>query len=218
MKRSHILLLLMFLFLQSSFGNNNYYFVFLNTNPEKEELSKEQIEDLQNKHLANIDSLYQIGKLVAAGPFEGGGGLFILVAPSLDSAKNILQSDPAISANRFNIELFEFNFHIGQTCSIEEPFEMTSYHFIRYYKGIVDLDQNSYDNLYIKHLNLYKNYKDSILLDGRFEKNDGFIQIINMSDTEKIKDLIKQDSLVNQNYYYSEIKKLWIAKGTFCNK
>jgi len=197
---------------------SNYYFVFLNTNPDREELPAEQIQDLQNRHLANIDSLYRIKKLIAAGPFEGGGGMFILVAPTLDSAKRILQTDPAIVAKRFNLEVFEFNFHIGSTCAIKEPFEMTSFHFIRYFKGVVDLDQDKFENLYMHHLNLYKNMKDSIIVDGTFSKNDGFIQIINTQNSDDIKEVIRNDSLVNQNYYYSEVKKIWIGKGTFCDK
>lgn len=211
------LLLLMFL-CTNIYSTNNYYFVFLNTNPEREEIPKVQVEELQKKHLANIDSLYQIGKLVAAGPFEGGGGMFILVAPSLDSAKRILYSDPAIAANRFKIETFEFKFHIGSTCTMSEPFEMTNYQFIRYYKGVVDIDQDSYENHYIEHLKLYEQLKDSLILDGSFNKKDGFVQIINMQNTDSLKTIIKKDSLVNQNYYYTEIKKLWIAKGTFCDK
>lgn len=218
MKKTLVLIAFLFFTNFLTLANNNYYFVFLNTNPDREELPKEEIQELQNRHLANIDSLYKTGKLVAAGPFEGGGGIFILVAPTLDSAKNILKSDPAIAAKRFETEVFAFNFHIGNTCTIQEPFEMATYNFIRYFKGIVDISQEKYDSLYMKHLDLYATYSDSMILDGSFHINDGFIQIINIQDSEKIKDIIRQDSLVNQNYYYTEIKKLWIANGTFCKK
>lgn len=218
MKRLTVYFMLILLIWGSQLLGNEYYFVFLNTNPNRTDIPKEQIQELQNKHLANIDSLYRIGKLVAAGPFEGGGGLFILVAPTIDSAKRILESDPAIAAKRFKIEVFPFEFNIGATCPMQEPFEMTDFYFIRYFKGIVDLKEEKFAQLYQNHLDLYQDYTDSLILDGVFNKNAGFVQIIDMKKAEKIKQIIRQDSLVNQNYYYTELKKLWIAKGTFCDK
>ena len=60
--------------------NDNLFFVFLNTNPNKAKLSTEQVESLQAAHLKNIEKLADEGKLFAAGPFDTGGGFFVIHA------------------------------------------------------------------------------------------------------------------------------------------
>ena len=54
---------------------HDLFFVFLNSNPDREKLPDAEAEKLQAAHIANIDSLYETGDLVAAGPFSNGGGI-----------------------------------------------------------------------------------------------------------------------------------------------
>ena len=58
------------------------FFVFLNHNPSKQELPEAEVKSLQEQHMENMEKLASHGDLVASGPFEGGGGMMILLSES----------------------------------------------------------------------------------------------------------------------------------------
>ena len=63
---------------------------------------------IQEGHLANIQRLADEGKLLLAGPFTDGGelrGLFVFQVGSLEEAKALCDSDPAVKAGRLRVEL-----------------------------------------------------------------------------------------------------------------
>src|SRR6185295_613490 len=65
-------------------------------------------DDLQRAHLANNARLYKEGKLILAGPFRGDGdmrGLFLLDCETVEEAKVLCDTDPAIQAGTLRIEL-----------------------------------------------------------------------------------------------------------------
>jgi uncharacterized protein YciI len=65
-------------------------------------------EELQKAHLANINRLAEIKKLVVAGPFGDDGmlrGIFVFRVASLDEAKELAATDPAVKAGRLAIEM-----------------------------------------------------------------------------------------------------------------
>ena len=59
---------------------------------------------LQEAHLANIRQLWQAQKMIVAGPTEDAAGelrgIFVIKAGSLDEAKALAASDPAVKAGR----------------------------------------------------------------------------------------------------------------------
>jgi uncharacterized protein YciI len=67
--------------------------------------------ELMKGHMANIQRLAKEGKLVLAGPFlaqTGPGslaGLFILQAGSVAEAQQLVDTDPAVQAGRFTVEI-----------------------------------------------------------------------------------------------------------------
>ena len=77
-----------------------YYFVELITNPDRPELPKAQVDSIQRAHMANIGRMVEEKTLMLAGPFEGGGGIFILKVNSMEEAEKLAARDPAISAGR----------------------------------------------------------------------------------------------------------------------
>lgn len=63
-------------------------------------------------HMANINKMAADGKLIVAGPLEKNDksyrGIFILDVPTLDEARTLIQTDPAIKAKIFDVDLFQW--------------------------------------------------------------------------------------------------------------
>jgi uncharacterized protein len=65
-------------------------------------------EELQKAHMANINRLAEMKKLVVAGPFGDDGnlrGIFVFKVASLDEAKALAETDPAVIAGRLAIDM-----------------------------------------------------------------------------------------------------------------
>ncbi len=65
-------------------------------------------EAIQKAHLANIGKLAEMKKLVAAGPFGDNGrlrGIFVFRVASLEEAKALTATDPAVQAGRLAMEI-----------------------------------------------------------------------------------------------------------------
>ena len=80
-----------------------YYLTFLRRGPKWTPEKTPEAEKLQAEHMANINAMAKTGKLVIAGPFENAGeyaGIFVFKVGTLDEAKQLAQSDPAVKAGR----------------------------------------------------------------------------------------------------------------------
>lgn len=199
--------------------NDNLFFVFLNTNPNKAKLSTEQVESLQAAHLQNIEKLAGEGKLLAAGPFDTGGGFFVIHAESVEQAKEYIGTDPAIAADRYIIEIFPFSIRINDLCGAKKPYEMVTYQFIRLtadmsYFG--DLDKQIHDNRFFMAELANKN--DFVITQGTFDEYNSGILILDLPTSEEAVEIIKQHPAVKEGQLNYEVKPLWIAKGTFCKR
>jgi uncharacterized protein len=85
-----------------------YYFGLITKGDNFNSYSAEDRAKIQAAHLANIERLAQIGKLLVAGPFADSGdwrGIFIFKCDSLEEAMALAASDPAVKAGRFRIEI-----------------------------------------------------------------------------------------------------------------
>jgi uncharacterized protein YciI len=77
------------------------------------EMPKEELDKLQESHLANIRRLHGEGKLLKAGPFKDYSnrdvrGMFILNTPSVDQAREWVGTDPAVKAGRLAPEYLKW--------------------------------------------------------------------------------------------------------------
>lgn len=63
---------------------------------------------IQREHLANIDRLYNEGKIKVAGPFGANGdwrGIFIFDCETREEVEGLLKSDAAISSGRLSYDV-----------------------------------------------------------------------------------------------------------------
>ena len=193
--------------LNAAQAQDQLFIVFLNTNPDREQLDEDKVSALQKGHLENIQRLYDKGELLLAGPFNGGGGVFVLKAGDLESARELLSSDPAISANRFRIETMPMQIDKGMICTQEEPYDMILFNFIHFTP--VNLQGES-------HWSAKEAYDDREDVVFAFSYDDAhFVEVLNgESDAESYAD---QHPLIQDKSYSYEIRPWLSTNKTFCN-
>ena len=180
-------------------------------------MPKEQVDKIMQGHMVNINRLAKEGKLVVAGPFEGGGGIFILNTTSVDEAKEWLSTDPGIQANRWNVELLPYTPRIGGACAVGEKYEMIMYSFVRFTATVSKFTAATYPQILKRHEDYIKqiNASGNVIAEGTFGDHDGGILIMKGSVT---KELFENDPGVQEALLDLSIKSLWVAKGSFCEK
>ena len=90
------------------YGMKKYVFCLLKSGTNTT-ASKEESKKLFEGHMANIGKLAQEGKLVVAGPFMKNDrnyrGIYIFNVETIEEAKTLVATDPAIKANLLEAEL-----------------------------------------------------------------------------------------------------------------
>ncbi|MBS1272395.1 MAG: hypothetical protein MAGBODY4_01540 [Candidatus Marinimicrobia bacterium] len=190
------------------------FFVFLNTNPDRDSLPKSVVQKLQEGHMANIERLAEAGSLIGAGPFHNGGGIFIMRGDSLNEIHNLLATDPAIGANRFLIEVFPVTLEYGGICDAPDEYTMTSYQFVRF-RPKSDVKESSGEQDWQAVPDHFQR-KDSLIAVGRFEQGSGGFAVFDKQDSTSLKQKIAPGSKSLPSGYSVEFKRLWIARETFC--
>ncbi|AYL94014.1 YciI family protein [Mucilaginibacter celer] len=92
------------------YGMKKYVMAFLKDGPTQLKDSTARMQ-LQMAHLKNIGRLAAEGKLVVAGPFmddQPVRGIFIFNVESVEEAKKLTETDPAIKAGTLVMELHPF--------------------------------------------------------------------------------------------------------------
>lgn len=192
-------------------------FVFLHHKPDKTELPKEEVEKIMSGHMANIQRMAKEGKLLVAGPFEGGGGIFIFNTASVDDVSLWLNDDPGVKANRWNVEVLPYHWEIGQPRLVPEPIEMTQYSFVRFVPSIARRNTINASSLFNKHREYVKEIQNTgiIIAEGVFGDTAGGILVIK---GEFNKTLIESDPAVSEGLLTVDVKKWYVARGAFGEK
>lgn len=89
------------------YGMKHYVIAFLKTGP-THIADQAESEKLQMAHLQNILKLANDGKLIVSGPFLDKGdirGIFIFNVATVEEAKKLTDSDPAVKAGVLIVEL-----------------------------------------------------------------------------------------------------------------
>ncbi|WP_298896885.1 YciI family protein [uncultured Psychroserpens sp.] len=110
MKDKKFLIMLFFLFASQLFAQTenlpkNVVYHFVELIPTEKSFESTDLQKIQMDHMKNIRKLASEGKLLLAGPFKDGGGLFVLNTNSIQKAENWVQEDPAVKAGRFKYKI-----------------------------------------------------------------------------------------------------------------
>lgn len=93
------------------YGMKKYVMAFLLRGDRVNEYTSEQRQEIQSGHMANIGKMAEMGKLVVAGPFFGNEdlrGIYIFDVQTLEEAKALTETDPAIIAGVLKMDLKEW--------------------------------------------------------------------------------------------------------------
>ncbi|HLA68110.1 MAG TPA: YciI family protein [Bacteroidota bacterium] len=183
---------------------DKFMMVFLTIDPNRPQLPQQVIDSLQTAHMANIQNLANEGKLLIAGPFDGGGGIFVLATDSKDTARAWLSTDPAIRSKRWIIETYPYVPRIGSICRVVVQYEMTTYSFIRF-----EWKEGKVENQLMKLVD-----RGSIVAAGGLQ-GSGSILVVRGDIDEAV---MKKDRVVREGKVGATVRKLFIAKGSFCEK
>jgi uncharacterized protein len=87
----------------------SYTFVLLRRGPRALEYSEEELDRLQERHLAHLDAMRKRGALLLAGPFreqpdEALRG-FAIYATGLEETRALVDADPSIRAGRIEADV-----------------------------------------------------------------------------------------------------------------
>jgi uncharacterized protein len=93
------------------YGMKMYVLVILKTGPSQEN-NKKTVDSLFALHMKNIGRLADEGKLIVAGPIGKNEkqyrGIFILNVPSIEIAKELLDTDAAVKAKLLDADLYKW--------------------------------------------------------------------------------------------------------------
>ena len=198
-------------------AQDKYTFVFLHHRSDLAPLPKEESDKLMQGHMANIQKMHKDGHLSAAGPFEGGGGMFLFKEGSFEDIEKWMNADPGIKAKRWNIEMLPYEPLIGGVCNASEPFEMVMYTFVHFQPKIYKFNVQEAGEVVAKHDKFIKQLSagGNVITYASFGGDDGGVLVMKGDIQQEV---ILQDPAVVEALFTPEFKKLYVAKGSFCEK
>ena len=198
-------------------AQDKYTFVFLHKRTDLPALPKEEVDKIMAGHMANMDKLAKEGKLIAAGPFDGGGGIFIFKTGSPSDVTQWISTDPGVIAKRWNIKILPYEPLVGSVCAVSEPYEMVSYQFVHFRPNVMKFNVQEGEQTVKQHNEfVHKLAKGgNVIAHASFGGLDGGILVMK-GDLQQ--EVILKDPAVGAGLFEPDFKKLWIAKGAFCEK
>jgi uncharacterized protein len=94
---------------EKKYEMKQYYFVMLEKGANREEITDTNVlNKIQAGHMANLTRLYNLGKIIVAGPFGDDGkwrGIFIFDCKTQEEVEELLKTDPAIASGRLDYKI-----------------------------------------------------------------------------------------------------------------
>jgi uncharacterized protein len=89
----------------------HYVLGFFRRAPAAPAITDEETNRIQETHLAHLRQLLEGGDLIAAGPLEENvdlRGVLLFSTPSLERARELMKSDPALTNGRLILDLYSW--------------------------------------------------------------------------------------------------------------
>lgn len=210
------------------FDTEPYQFGLLTRGPKWTAENTPEIQKLQEGHMANINKMAQLGKLMAAGPIADNGdlrGIFIFRAASIDEAKTLAAEDPAIKAERLKLEILPWLGAKGIGVKAAEEFKknpdmkwtMKKYHLAILKRGPQTAQPAAEERkILLDHLWNIRRMTDEgkMIVAGPF-MNDGDLRgifVFNTESAEEAKAWAETDPAVKAGRLAVEIRPWLVAK------
>lgn len=211
------------------FDLDSYQLGLLRKGPNHGTGTKEESDKAQAGHMANIEKMATMGKLMAAGPMGDNGdlrGIFLFKAASLDEAKALAAEDPAIKSGRLRLDIFTWygpknigkDFIAKYQADPKTPATMTKYFLVLLTSGPKALDGTATDKqkLQIEHMWSVRRRLDdkSFAAAGPFESAGNLrgIFVIAAKTIEEAQAIAEADPSVKAGQLAIEIHPWWVAK------
>jgi uncharacterized protein YciI len=208
-----------------------YYLTLLSRGPKWTPEQTPDTERIQGEHMKHIQKMAGDGKLVAAGPITDGGqlrGIFIFGVSSIEEAKALAESDPAVKAGRLAVEVHPWMSQkgIGERIAAQVKanpqanFEMTTYQLGLAHRGPKATSESTPESkqLQADHLsNIFKLIGSGKLgaagpcMDGG---NLNGVFMFQVGSMEEAKALVDADPFVKAGIIVVELHPWMAAKGT----
>lgn len=213
--KTWLLSVLLSLSVLASAQQKQYTIVFLNKKADAEKIPSDETKRIMDGHMANMGRLAKEGKLLAAGPFDGGGGIFIMNSSSTNEVEQWISTDPGVKAKRWNIEIMPYTPRYGGVCAVGESYTMTHYTFVRFDAIVSKFTAGNQGKLIAEHNEYLKEIigTGNVVTEALFGETDGGILVLR-GDIDPA--LIQEDPAVTQGLIEAQVKKLYIARGSFC--
>lgn len=212
------------------FDNEMYLFVLITKGPTWTPGETAETKKIQEGHMANINRMWELGKLVAAGPMGDNGdlrGIFIFRGATKEEARLLCAEDPAIKSNRLKIEIFDWFGPRGigekynQEAKKNPPPKVT---MVKYFLGLLHkgdnepvLDKQSAQELQLNHLNHLRQMIDErkIVAAGPIGGNTNFrgLIVLQSETIEQAKAIAEQDPAVKAGRLKVELHPWYVASG-----
>ncbi len=199
----------------SAHAQEKYMMVFLHKRLDAPKLTQEENDRIMSGHMGNIQKLAKENKLKAAGPFEGGGGIFVFKASSVADVEAWIQPDPGIQAKRWNVEILPYEPWIGGICPVGEKFEMIMYSVVHFKPKVYKFNVQEASTTIQEHRQYIRELAKAgnVITHVSFGGTDGSFLVMK---GEVPQDAIMKDPAVVGALFEPEFKQLYIAKGSFC--
>jgi uncharacterized protein len=211
------------------FDLEQYQFGLLKRGPKWTPESTPETQKIQEGHMANINKMAQLGKLVAAGPMGDNGdlrGIFIFKAASLEEAKALAAEDPALKAGRLVLEIVDWWGAKGIGAKLQEQlkigaelkYTMTKYYLVLLGKGASASVANTPENqkLQLAHLWYIRRQLNAgtFVAAGPFGGGSELLGnfVIAANSPEEAKALAEADPKVKAGHLSITIHPWWVAK------
>ena len=211
------------------FDLDTYQFGLLRKGPNHGTGTKEEADKIQTGHMANINKMAAMGKLMAAGPMGDNGdlrGIFLFKTASLDEAKALAAEDPAIKAGRLRMDIFTWmgpkgigkEFSAKFQADPKTPATMTQYYLALLSSGPKASAGTAAEQqkVLLEHLwNIRRRLDDkSYAAAGPFGDAGDLrgIFVIAAKTAEEAKAIAESDPMVKAGVLSIELHPWWVAK------